>query len=301
MPRNGSGGYLPPQNSWNPAINGAQALPDDWMAILNDVSATLQASTAADGQTLITGVWNFGNNRISNVGAPIGQGNALRWEQLIKGPDIESAGTISVPVEGQLFDVTGTTTITTINDTFPGRLVVLRFMGELQLTHSANFQLPDGADIITVAGDVGLFVNIGPGAWRCISWPNGVYRRSNIVGPVSMSDDKPNGGVIESGGTGNARYTRFADGTLEMTIKNISISTAAQNTWVSSAPVSTPAEFINDGSFVGVAQMYNNPSAQGPVFRVNPSGTSAIVLSALSPVSAVSGMLVQIIIKARWA
>lgn len=130
---------------------------------------------------------------------------------------------------------------------------------------------------------------------------SGTMRSADIVGPVSMSDDKPSGGIIESGGAGNARYARFADGTLEMTIKNISISTAAQNTWVNSAPFSTPAEFINDGSFVGVAQMYNNPSAQGPVFRVNPSGTSAILLSALSPISGVSGMLVQIIIKARWA
>src|SRR5690554_5317585 len=109
MPRNGSGGYLPPQNSWNPAINGQQALPNDWMAILDDVTTALTQSLSADGQTPITGVLNFQGNRISNVGAPTGSGDALRWEQMTKGLDIASATTITIPVEGMLFDVTGTT------------------------------------------------------------------------------------------------------------------------------------------------------------------------------------------------
>ena len=170
MPRDGSGGYLPPQNSWNPAINGAQALPNDWQAILNDLAAAMQASLAADGQTPVTGIMNFQNNRISNVGAPIGAGDVLRWEQMIKGPDIPSAATISVPIEGQLFDVTGTTTITTINDRFPGRMVFLRFTDALTLTSSTGLYLPGGKDITTRSGDIGIFVNHASGAWSCVAY-----------------------------------------------------------------------------------------------------------------------------------
>lgn len=167
MPRDGSGGYLPPQNSWNPAINGAQALPNDWQAILNDIAAAIQASLAADGQTPVTGIMNFQNNRISNVGAPLGAGDVLRFNQMQKGPDIPSAATIAIPIEGNLFDVTGTTTITGISDTFPGRVAILRFTDALTLTHSATFMMPGGASIVTRAGDVGIFVNQASGSWIC--------------------------------------------------------------------------------------------------------------------------------------
>ncbi|MDS1142385.1 hypothetical protein RE432_18280 [Pusillimonas sp. SM2304] len=301
MPRNGSGGYLPPQNSWNPAINGAQALPNDWMAILNDIAATLQASTAADGQTPITGVWNFGNNRISNVGAPTGQGNALRWEQLIKGPDIESAGTISIPVEGQLFDVTGTTTITTINDTYPGRVAMLRFGDELQLNNSANLQLPDGADIETLAGDIGIFVNVDTGVWRCVSWPASTYRRSNIIGPVSKNDDLPTGAVIEKGEpTANSAYVKFADGSLFMTIRDIFHTTSAANTW-NTINIAAPAAFLNNGTCIAVATIQNIPSGQSISVRALPLGTSQVTLSVLSATSAIPELRIQLFMKGLWA
>lgn len=168
MPRNGSGVYTAPQNSWNPAVNGAGAQPADWMAILQDLVAAMTQSTSADGQTLITGVWNFGNNRITGVGEPVGTGNALRWEQMIKGPDIASAATISIPIEGSLFDVTGTTTITTIADVFPGRCVLLRFDDSLQITHSSSLQMPGGVNVTTQTNDVGVFVNTESGVWQCV-------------------------------------------------------------------------------------------------------------------------------------
>lgn len=174
MPRNGSGVYTAPNNSWNPAVNGAQALPADWMAILQDLVAAMTQSTSADGQTAITGVWNFGNNRITGVGAPVGTGNALRWEQMIKGPDIASAATISIPIEGSIFDVTGTTTITSFDDVFPGRCVLLRFDDSLQITHSSSLQMPGGVSVTTQTNDVGVFVNSESGVWQCIYFTGAV-------------------------------------------------------------------------------------------------------------------------------
>lgn len=172
MPRNGSGGYTPPLNSWNPPINGAAAQPADWQAILSDLATAIQASIAADGQTPITGVLNFSNNRISGVGAPIGQGDALRWQQLTKGANIASAATIDIPNEGNLFEITGTSNISGINTTYPGRSVFLVFEDELELTHSASFSMPTGANIKTSAGDVAVFINEDTGIWRCVYYPN---------------------------------------------------------------------------------------------------------------------------------
>lgn len=171
MPRNGSGGYIPPLNSWNPPINGAAATPADWQAILNDLATAIQASIAADGQTPITGVLNFNNNRISGVGAPIGQGNALRWEQLTKGSNIASATTINIPNEGAFFEITGTTDIAAITDTYPGRVVFLRFQDVLTLENSAGLVMPTGADIQTAAGDVAIFLNETTGVWKCVYYP----------------------------------------------------------------------------------------------------------------------------------
>ena len=201
MPRNGSGGYTPPQNSWNPAINGMGALPDDWMAILNDLAAAMQASIAADGQTPITGSLNFGNNRLRNVGAPQGQGDGLRFEQMMKGADIASAATIAFPIEGALFDVTGTTTITGISGSFPGRGVLVRFMDALTLTNGTNLILPGGADITTQAGDFAAFVCLDGTKWQCWLYPARSERlvSSDYFGPTAPSTTWPGMTWADSG------------------------------------------------------------------------------------------------------
>ena len=171
MPRNGSGGYQAPANSWNPAINGAAATPADWQAVLDDIVSAIQGSLAADGQTPLAGTLKLNNQRITSVGAPTVAGDALRRQQVTKGANIASASTITIPAEGSLFDVTGTTTVTQINDTFPGRSVLLRFTDAVTLTHSANIVLPAGKDETTVAGDVVNFVNVSAGVWVAASWP----------------------------------------------------------------------------------------------------------------------------------
>lgn len=171
MPRNGSGGFSPPQNGWNPAINGMAAPPNDWMAILNDMAAAIQASIAADGQTPITGSLNFGNNRLRNVGAPQSQGDGLRFEQLMKGADVASATTITFPIEGALFDITGTTTIASISGSFPGRMVLVRFADELTLTNGTNLILPGGVNVTTQAGDFAAFVCLDGTKWQCWLYP----------------------------------------------------------------------------------------------------------------------------------
>ena len=80
---------------------------------------------------------------------------------------------VVVPVltDGNYFDVTGTTTIATINTTGGvGTLIKLHFDGILTLTHSASLVLPGGDDIVTGAGDEFEFVEFSTGLYRCTAY-----------------------------------------------------------------------------------------------------------------------------------
>ena len=193
MPRNGNGGYSLPNNSWNPAINGAAATAADWQNLINDVAAAIQQSLSSDGQTPMTGNLNMGGFVLTGLGSPSGAGQSLRWEQLTKGADIASAAALPIPVEGAYFNVTGTTTITSFADVYPGRLIYLKFAGAVRLTNSASLVLPNLADYTTMAGDVMVFLNDSPGVWLCVAYPNrtlalGTFRNKliNAQGTVNQ-------------------------------------------------------------------------------------------------------------------
>lgn len=108
---------------------------------------------------------------------------AIIKQQDSKGSDIASTTTIDVPSSGKYFVVTGTTTIAGISDDWNGRMVVLKFSGALQLTHSAAFILPSAANITTVAGDCLMAVNESTGVWRVVE-----YQRSTGA-PVAGGGD----------------------------------------------------------------------------------------------------------------
>jgi hypothetical protein len=95
---------------------------------------------------------------------------AALWEE---GSAIASAATISVG-EGGVFHVTGTTTISDIDfgTDRAGRCVWLIFDSSLTLTHNATtLILPGGADIITLAGSIGLFMSEdGSDNVRCLAF-----------------------------------------------------------------------------------------------------------------------------------
>jgi hypothetical protein len=66
MPRSGTGSYALPAPP-SPFQNGQTASATDMMTVLNDVATALTASTAADGQTPITGNWDWNSKNISGV------------------------------------------------------------------------------------------------------------------------------------------------------------------------------------------------------------------------------------------
>lgn len=92
----------------------------------------------------------------------------VRWS---KGADVASASELAIGNDGNYFDVTGTTTITSISAKAVGTVIKLHFDGALTLTHHAtDLILPGAANITTAAGDEAEFVEYASGDWRCTNY-----------------------------------------------------------------------------------------------------------------------------------
>lgn len=91
--------------------------------------------------------------------------------KLVKGADVASATALPLITDGNYFDVTGTTTVTSFNSVGVGTWVALHFDGALTLTHHAtDLILPGAANITTAAGDEALFIEYASGDYRCVSY-----------------------------------------------------------------------------------------------------------------------------------
>ena len=83
---------------------------------------------------------------------------------------IPSAATVDLEnATGDLIDISGTTTITTLV-LFGGHERTVRFTGALTLTHSSTLVLPGGVNITTVAGDFAVFRGYTDGKVRCTNY-----------------------------------------------------------------------------------------------------------------------------------
>ena len=88
-----------------------------------------------------------------------------------KGADVASAAGLTLGTDGNYFDITGTTTITSIGTLAIGTTVKLHFDGILTLTHNAtDLILPAGANYTTAAGDEFEFTEYTTGDWRCTGY-----------------------------------------------------------------------------------------------------------------------------------
>lgn len=83
MPRNGSGTYSLPVNSWFPAVNGVTATSSDWNNTAQDIQAALTQSVSSDGQTPMTGNLPMGNNKITGLAAGTANTDAANFSQTV--------------------------------------------------------------------------------------------------------------------------------------------------------------------------------------------------------------------------
>lgn len=96
---------------------------------------------------------------------------------------VASAGTCDIGAASNPFVlITGTTTITSFG-TSPNRLRFVRFDGALTLTYNGtSLVLPAARNIITRAGDYGIFASDASGNWRCVGWtPVGYLPRETLT------------------------------------------------------------------------------------------------------------------------
>jgi len=88
-----------------------------------------------------------------------------------KGADVASATALSLGTDGNYFDITGTTSITSIDTVAVGTVIKLHFDAIVTLTHHAtDLILPGAKDILTNAGDEAEFIEYAAGDWRCTNY-----------------------------------------------------------------------------------------------------------------------------------
>ncbi|MFC1733614.1 hypothetical protein ACFL6I_25225 [candidate division KSB1 bacterium] len=148
-------------------------------------------------------------------------GVQMRWS---KGSDIASASALAIPVDGNYFDVTGTTTITSINTTGGiGTIIKLHFDSALIFTHHAtNLILPSGANITTAAGDEVEVIEYAGGQYRCTGYTKATGE-AVIVGGSATEDwtDNGTGTTLDLDGNGNGAIKHIMSGNTTVTSSNL--------------------------------------------------------------------------------
>ncbi len=142
-------------------------------------SATAAAARTALGVKIGTDVRSFAD------AAALGTANVFTKSQTWKqGADVVAAAALLVNIDGNLFDVTGATTITSLATKGIGTTITLQFDSTPTITHHAtNLILPGGVNIVAAAGDIGVFYEYGSGTWRCTSYTKATGKA--IVLPVA--------------------------------------------------------------------------------------------------------------------
>ena len=137
-------------------------------------SAWDSASGAWEWSPLEFGIDNAGiDNVVEDTTPQLGgaldtNSKPIYWS---KGADVASATALALGTDGNIFDITGTTDITSIDTWAVGGVAILQFDGILTFTHHAtDLILPAGANITTAAGDQAIMYEYASGDWRCLAY-----------------------------------------------------------------------------------------------------------------------------------
>lgn len=120
-----------------------------------------------------------------------------------KGADVASDSALPLLNDGDYNDVTGTTTITSMDTVKVGTTKILHFDAILTLTHDASdLILPTGANITTAAGDIAIFKEYATGDWECIGYQRASGKALKGEDYILIQDQKASatdGGTFTSG------------------------------------------------------------------------------------------------------
>jgi hypothetical protein len=214
MPRNGSGVYQLPGTY--EAVSGetiqAQQHNDPLEDLQGDanvarpvVAGGTGATTAADARTNLGVPGLASNNTFSGIDT------FSKIQKWAKGADVASASALTLGDDGNYFDITGTTAITSIATKGVGTVVRLHFDAALTLTHNATtLILPGAGDITTAAGDEAEFIEYATGDWRCVEYSRAANAPDiirNIVGSLLQYGSIINGTISESHSSNAATFS----------------------------------------------------------------------------------------------
>ncbi len=153
------------------------------------------AITKADGSAVVSGLFNVSEDTTPQLGGFLDpNGNYIGSE---KGGDIPSNQPLIIDTDGDYFDITGTTSFSTMTVT-ENRLFRLHFDGILTITHGGSITLPGSTNFTTAAGDEITFFSTAANTVRVVAItkadgtpvisPNG-GGAWNLIGTIQASDD----------------------------------------------------------------------------------------------------------------
>lgn len=250
MPRNGSGVMSKPAGTTaapNTTIESAKynATIDDIIQDLNYARPVVAGGTG--GATAIAGGDNLST----------------------KGADIASAATTDIgAATGRYVHINGTTTITSLGTKTAGVLRIVTFDGVLTLTYNAaSLILPGGADIVTGAGDVAVFISEGGGNWRCVSYTRSLGQLGGFRNKLINADGRVNQRSYVSGAatTGANQYT--LDRWRVVTSGQNLAFAASGNVYTLTAPSG------------GLEQVIEGANIEGGTYVLNWSGTATATVN----------------------
>jgi len=141
-----------------------------------------------------------------------------------KGTDIASATALAIGADGNYFDVTGTTTITSISTTgVVGTVITLHFDDAVTLTHHAtDLIIPGAANYTTSAGDEFEFTEYASGDWRCTGYA--------LASGEAITAGKPTNDTAQSTASGTSKtFSGAPSGTKKITISFNAVSLDSTN------------------------------------------------------------------------
>ena len=126
---------------------------------VDPTSATLDKATNDIIDEAMTDAWSSDLNVLGGASGRIVTGVRREWA---KGADIASAAALALGTDGNLFKITGTTTITSFTGVpQAGAEVTLWFSGATKVTHGSNIKLIGGLDFYTDADSLLTLVSDG--------------------------------------------------------------------------------------------------------------------------------------------
>lgn len=125
-----------------------------------------------------------------------------------------------------------------------------------------------------------------------------IVSRADMVGTVSQSGGVPTGAIIENGSNSNGDYTKFADGTLIVSMRG---TENRSSSGVNTTTLTYPHVFSEDISDTGSVDATLNTSVPETATNISVSGTySRTTIDILIDRSSTTNSAFYITVTGRW-